>query len=150
MTDLLESYRPSSLDASPPEPVSTEATSLSLQAFGAGSDPASVVLMARAAAGDVTGTHVLNLNGLRSALEDLADGRGTELLVGEAMVELPATSEDVAVPLHPLLVSGTVQDWLKVIDREVGDLLPMDEHLPETDPLRSDAEPVPFSILDSD
>lgn len=84
------------------------------------------------------------------ALEDLADGWGTELVLGGGSIDLAADISEIVLPMGPVLVSGSPEEWRKVIDRELGDLLPGDELPDIPSPAEWDGPRVPFSVLDAD
>jgi hypothetical protein len=60
-----------------------------------------------------------------------------------------AGTESIEIPVGPLLVSGSVADWRKVLEREVESLQPLDQ-LPVIEPTVWESERHEFSVLDSE
>jgi hypothetical protein len=149
MTDLLDGYRPAFLDDVATEPIAVDDTALSIQAYGATSGVGSVLVFTATGGGSTT-HHVIAYEAIRDALNDLVDGRGTEIAIGNDLVGVASDTELLALPLAPLLVTGSVDDWHRVVDREIAELLPADE-LPEPPAGRRWKGPLTeFAVLDSD
>lgn len=85
-----------------------------------------------------------------AVLDDLRDGRGTGIGVGHENVDIDGEADAVEIPFGPLLVSGSVEEWQKVLDRELADLQPLDElpQVPEPEPWEGDRRS--FPVLGSD
>lgn len=151
MNELLESFRPAMLDevlAAQSDPDDT--ASLSIQAYGSSEEAGDVVLVFAASHGPDTWRDTLSLASIFGALDDLADGRGTELVFGARSIDLPADTTELVLPMGPVLLSGAPEEWRKVLERELDDLLPGDE-LPEVStPPEWGGPRVALSILDSD
>ncbi|MPY93364.1 MAG: hypothetical protein GEV08_09940 [Acidimicrobiia bacterium] len=47
--------------------------------------------------------------------------------MGGSAVEVPVDAEGLTLPIPPLLVSGTVTEWEKVLDRELGDIVALED-----------------------
>ena len=151
MNDLLDGYRPAMLD----EVVTTghdadEAATLSIQAYGSSEDAGDVLLLFTATRGAEVWRDTATMASIAGALDDLADGRGTELIIGGAAIDLPAETTELVLPVGPVLVSGAPGEWRKVLDRELDDLLPGDEMPDVQTPPEYDGQRVSLSILDSD
>jgi len=151
MTELLDSYRPSWLVASTAIPDPAENERLIIDVYADASEAAGGQVVLTAAADGQRWQAVCRLEDWLRLFDDLENGMGAELPIGDEVSA--ATIEDGAVrlPLGPLLVSGQLQDWLKVRDRELGERQPLGS-APATEPttaLVSDP-PRPFSVLDSE
>lgn len=151
MNELLESFRPAMLDeVLATEPDADDAASLSIQAYGSSREAGDVVLVFTASRGSDAWQDTMAFNSIVGALDDLADGRGTELVFGSGSIDLSSETTEVVLPLGPVLLSGAPEEWRKVLDRELDDLLPGDE-LPEiAEPTEWGGSRVLLSILDSD
>ncbi|MGH9190442.1 MAG: GmrSD restriction endonuclease domain-containing protein [Acidimicrobiales bacterium] len=151
MNALLESFRPSMLDEVViAEQEADDAVSLSIQAYGSSREADDVLLVFAAVRGSATWRDTLALASMVGALDDLADGRGTELVFGGGSVDLPADTMEITLPMGPVLLTGAPEEWRKVLDRELEDLLPGDELPDVRPPSEWDGSRVPLSILDSD
>ena len=150
MNDLLESYRPSILDEVQRELEPGEAVSVSMQAFGTSREAGDIVLVIDSVREQARWRGSISLASIEGALADLADGRGTELVVGEDSIDIPPNSEEIALRLGPALVAGAPSEWRRVLDVEVGDLLPLDlmPDVPEPQPWQDERASV--SVLDVD
>lgn len=151
MNELLDSYRPAVLDnVLLAKQDAEQSPTLSIQAFGSADAAYDVLLVFRAAAGGSSWSDSITFASIAGALDDLADGRGTELVFGGSAFDLPAETTELVIPMGPVLVSGSLDEWRKVLDRELDDVLPADE-VPHLDhPGDWDGARHPLSILDSD
>ncbi len=147
LNELLESYRPAMLDeVLAADSNADDAASLSIQAYGSSKEAGDVLLVFTASRGSDTWQDTMAF----TALDDLADGRGTELVFGGGSIDLPSETTEIVLPMGPVLLGGAPDEWRKVLDRELDDLLPGDE-LPEVaSPAEWDGSRVSLSILDSD
>lgn len=150
MTALLDDYRPAFLDAVAAEPVTESHTSLSIQAYGTPTDMTGTVIVFDAVADGDGRQYTVSHQTIQDALDDLADGLGTEVTIAGDVVAVSADAEQLALPLAPLLVTGSIEEWRKVIDREIGDMFPAEE-LPEVPGfLAWQGELTEFPVMDSD
>ncbi len=132
MNDLLESYRPKLVDrAHVGDAPREELPTVSFEAFGTSQEAGDIVVVIRSRLGDNVWSGSIMFDSLAAALSDLADGRGTEIVIEGESIDLPADTTEVALPMGPVLVTGDVTDWHKVLDRELADRLPLEE-LPDT------------------
>jgi hypothetical protein len=151
LNDVLESYRPGLLDeVKPAEQDIGDVSMLSIQAYGTSEEAGDIVLVLTATHGSDTWQDTLMLAAIYAALDDLADGVGTELIVSRESINLPANSTEIALPLGPVLVTGALEEWRKVLERELDDLLPADELPDVPEPPVWDGPRVALSVLDTD
>lgn len=151
MNDLLESFRPAMLDeVLKAEPDADATASLSIQAYGSSEEAGDVLLVLTASRGSDTWRCTLAFGSIVGALDDLADGRGTELVFGGGSIDLPADTAEIVLPAGPVLVSGAPEEWRKVLDRELDDLLPGDEVPDEPAPPECQGTRIALSVLDTD
>lgn len=151
MTDLLESFRPASLE-SDGSPLSDGygGEVLSLTAYGTEGTIDGAVLAVEARTGDVSWVTSMPLAGLAGLLEDLRDGRGSGVLIGSEEVDVPADVELIELPMGPLLVVGTADEWQRVVDREFADMRPADELPPSANSGPWSGERQKFPVIESD
>jgi len=151
MNELLNSYRPKLLDAvEPSEEDAGELASVSIQAYGNSEEAGDIVLALTAVRGSETWQDTVTFDSVIGALNDLADGRGSELIVGQESIDLPAETSELGLPMGPILVTGGLDEWRKVLDRELDDLLPLDELPSISEPPVWDGARVNLSVLDVD
>lgn len=151
MNDVLESYRPAMLDAvEPAEQEAAGLTMLSIQAYGTSEAAGDIVLVLTATSGAEAWQDTLMFGSIQGALDDLADGVGSELIVGRESINLPADSAEIALPMGPALVTGGLDEWRKVLERELDNLLPADELPAVPEPPVWDGPRVNVWVLDTD
>ena len=83
-------------------------------------------------------------------LGDLENGYSAALAVADESVELVAGADSVEIPLGPLLVRGTLDEWCDVIDREVSEIVPLESLPVVVGPESWSGERRPFPIVDSE
>jgi len=151
MNDVLESYRPAMLDAvEPAEQDDAGLSMLAIQAYGTSEAAGDIVLVLTAKSGAHAWQDTLMFGSIQGALEDLADGVGSELIVGRESINLPADSTEIALPMGPALVTGGLDEWRKVLERELDNLLPADELPAVPEPPVWDGPRVNVWVLDTD
>jgi hypothetical protein len=151
MSELLDDVRPAFLDTATDVIADLAAgDTLSITAYGSSPDGDDVILVFNARAGGAVWSDTATLVAVEGMLADVSDGRGSAILIGHDEVGIESGAESIDLPMGPLLVSGTLEEWRKVIDREVGEMLPLDElpHVPEPEPWEGERQP--FPILDSE
>jgi len=149
MDALLQSYRPSFLDQAQGVVAGEPEASLEIQAFGTSVDAGDIVLTFRASLGDGRWDQSITHTAIVALLGDLEDGRGGELVVGDDYLAFDADADVVTVPIGPLDVTGTVEEWHRILDRELSELAPLDE-LPATDTSYWEAPRQEFHVLESE
>jgi hypothetical protein len=123
---------------------------LSIQAYGTSEAAGDVVLVLTATSGAEAWHDTLMFGSIQGALDDLADGVGSELIVGRESINLPADSTEIALPMGPALVTGGLDEWRKVLERELDNLLPADELPAVAEPPVWDGPRVNVWVLDTD
>lgn len=125
ITDLLDEFRPTRLTSE------TETTrdpklgeKLSLTAFADLFDGSDGVLVLDAVGRDGQARVIVECLAIRRFLDDLEAGLASDLRVGEQVVSASPTDETIDIPVGPLLATGTLAEWQKVLDREVDDAQP--------------------------
>ena len=149
MNELLEHFRPSFLDAVPSDLMTDTASSLVIDAYGTSIEAGDVLLLFHARASDHDAHVVLRWAELDALLGDLSDGRGGEIEVGTEVLAVNAETEIIEIPIGPLCVNGTIDEWRKVLDRELGDLNSL-EQMPEVASSEWSGPLLDVSILDSE
>ncbi len=91
----------------------------------------------------------LTFAALNALVSDLEDGRGAELEIGDDYLAFDAEVDLVTVPIGPLDVNGTVEEWRRILDRELDELAASDEiSFLESEPWEGPRQP--FHLLDSE
>jgi hypothetical protein len=146
MTALLERYRPSFLDEEPAASLGS-AGQLDITAFG---DGAAATLVITAAVDDTRWSATLPVAALEQVLVDMSDGRASALEIGGETASLGVGAEELQIPLGPLVAIGTLEEWCKVMDRELSDARPSDDLPDLAPPPPWHGDRLPFPVLDSD
>jgi hypothetical protein len=151
MTQLLDAYRPAWLDdtASPAEDAAT-GEKLIFDLFGTSPTSDDLVWVAQASV-DGTGWICSFLHDpLVRLLEDVESGRGGEFDIGGETVNVDVGADEFVLPFGPLAVRGSLEEWRKVVDRELVELRPLSQlpHVPE--PPAWEGQRSEFPVLDSE
>jgi hypothetical protein len=149
MNELLDAYRPEFLDAVARVPSTAVGAQLDVTAYGTSTDAGDIVLVITSSIDERTTYETLNYAALDTLLTDLADGLGGELEVGGDTLAFDAETELIAVPFGCLNATGTIQEWRKVLDRELGDLRPLSE-MPHVAAEPWEGARHEFAVLDSE
>lgn len=149
MDEILQSYRPAFLDQATGVAATEGGTNLEIQAFGTSIAAGDIVVRFRSSLGDGTWDETVTFAALDSLVSDLEDGRGAELAIGDDYLAFDAEVDVVTVPIGPLDVSGTVDEWRLILKRELEELTGLDElstleRTPWNDPRK------PFHLVDSE
>ena len=147
MTYLLDGLRPAWLDerGSAEDPLS--GAMLDLEMFVSEWDEGRLVIRART--GGVSWEGDVGVDALESALEEARGGISSDLDVsGESCVVQPV-EDRIEVQWGPFAVTGTVQDWADVLDRERADARPRSD-LTEVTSSRWSGERVVFPVVNSE
>jgi hypothetical protein len=151
MNEVLDSYRPELLDeVKPADHDAVDVSMLSIQAYGTSEEAGDIVLVLDATHGSDTWQDTLMLASIHGALDDLADGVGTELVLGHESINLSADATEIALPMGPMIVTGALDEWRKVLEREIDDLLPADELPAVPEPPAWEGPRSPISVLDTE
>lgn len=70
---------------------------------------------------------IIGINALRLALEEASNGIQSELTVGYEAIAVDVINEDIEIPMGPVAVFGTQQDWAAMLDREHNDAEPISQ-----------------------
>lgn len=150
MSDLLESFRPTSLPApsgTVADPSTGEALSVDVYADASHQDDGVVAFTARRNGTSWRGR--VRLRDLLAFLEDVDRGLAAGLAVDGEVVVAQAGQEQLDLPLGPLTVSGTPAEWRAVLEREMQGLL-APESAPDLKQEPWAGDRVAFSVIDSD
>jgi hypothetical protein len=146
MNKLLDRFRPGYLDASnAAEGDPSAGEQLSIGLYG-GSDGA-LVFQAKAAGSNWHAT--IPFDEFTRFLEEVRDGLTAGIEIDDEVVEVQAGSERIELPMGPLIVTGTLEEWDAMIERELSDILPGDPAT-STESTIFIGERLPFPISDSD
>ncbi len=122
MTDLLDSYRPGFLDAAvSPRLDETRDLALDLTTYGDASDRSDSIVVFTARARKESASAAVDGKDLRQLIDDLASGLSAGFQLGAQWIDISPGDETIEVPIGPLQIIGTVDEWIQVITRELGD-----------------------------
>jgi hypothetical protein len=146
MTDLLDARRPGWVAMGPEAAADQPVVRSSLTVAG---QPADLWFEATTEAGTWVAT--TPLADFERLLHDVQDGLGSSLDIGPELVQINQGQEDIVVPIGPVQLTGQLEDWLRVIDREKQD------HRPDYEPPSDGAiaegvagEAVTLPVLETD
>lgn len=117
MNELLDSYRPSWLDATATEqhdPLAGE--TLDLELFASDWDESMLVVTAVLDGSSWRGT--VALSELERALDDASNGVAGDVSLGEQQAAVRPVEERIEVELGPFVVTGTSDEWRAALKRE--------------------------------
>ncbi len=137
MTELLDSYRPSTVQERAPsvaDPTSGE--SLSLSVYSQTYDPLDGVLVFEASRDEQAWVLSIPMAQMEGVMEDLESGIASDITLpaGDVIASFEAEAEQIEIPVGPFLVSGTRQDWRKVLSREYDEAVIGLDELPSITP----------------
>jgi len=145
MTELLDSYRPPELTATPSTDEQIErSVSITLYAGPSGR------VVFEAQRGEVQSVATCGHADLERFLNDAVDGVASSLSIGVDVAMYDPDSPDIAVPLGPYDVTGTLTNWRDALTREIADAVAIQD-MPEVQ--ESPAHEAPrelFSVIDTD
>ena len=150
MTSFLDSLRPVSVAADAPEATDpTTGEQLTISLVTPTHDPRDGVLTFTATRGDDAWSVAIPMDAFEGALLDLRDGLASELPFGAETIPLDPEAEEIALPVGPLLVTGSQDEWWKIVEREYDESRTFEE--PAQVVSRSfDGARIAFSVLASD
>lgn len=125
MTSLLEEYRPSRLTANDhdvADPAAGEALTINIYSSYPAGTAGSVVFTAEA--GGERWRAAVPLYDFVAFIDDLEAGLAAHLRLGEEVSSVEAGAEIIEVLIGPLRATGTLDDWRKVVERELADTSP--------------------------
>jgi len=148
MTELLEAFRPSwagQVGARTSDP--TTGTRLRFSMFGDRVDGSDAILVAEATANGDTWVGSIPIDSLRLSIYDFENSVASEFKIGTELVDVDPADEVFTVPLGPLLVRGSAEEWRDVLVREEADreTLANALELPENPPWTGPREEFPVS-----
>ena len=151
ITEVLDAYRPESIGATAPtatDPTSGE--SLIISVFTETHDPLDGVVVFEVVQGGSTWRATVPAGDMDRALNDLDEGLASEIEIAGTRIAFEPEADLIEVPLGPLMIEGTLEEWRKVWIREqdeatITDSLPSVSDSPAWDGTRT-----PFSILASE
>ncbi|MEX1133604.1 MAG: hypothetical protein WED83_02035, partial [Acidimicrobiia bacterium] len=151
ITEVLDAYRPDSIGAT--APIATDPTSgesLIISVFTETHDPLDGVVVFEVMQDGSSWRAILPASDMERALSDLDEGLASEIEIAGTRVAFEPEADLLQVPLGPLLIGGTLEDWRKVWIREQDEAaivggLPSVSGSPAWDGTQT-----PFSILASE
>lgn len=128
MTDLLDSYRPSNVsEGAPAAEDPTSGDQLTLSVVTDTHDPMDGILVLSAARDGSIWQGVVPMSEFDQILADLENGLASQIeLAGEATT-FSADAESVEIPIGPLLVTGSIEEWRMVMEREYVEAVIVDQ-----------------------
>lgn len=128
MTELLEQFRPTWLDAASDVAVDpAEGERLVFDVYGSAPTSDDLVWVAQASVGGQVWRDTFIHAMLVQLLDDIDAGRGGEFAVGGEIINVTVGADEITIPCGPLLVRGNLPEWRKVVDREFADLRPLSQ-----------------------
>lgn len=149
MTKLLDDLASPALAGAPAAEDPAAGERLMLTAYGESPDDPRAVLVLDARANGTTWQTSLPLRDLRLFIADLENGFASALTIGAEGVDLDSGAEAIELPIGPLIVRGTLDDWRTVLEREFGEMAPADE-CPTVEVAPWQGLRVEFPVLDSE
>jgi hypothetical protein len=146
MNELLDHYRPTFLDQAETidaDPTSGERLSVTCFTEGAGA------LTFEAIADGSRASIQISFDEFTEFLQAVRDGLTAGLSLNGDTVEVVAGAERIEIPMGPLMVTGTLEEWDAVLERELAEA--RDGSPPALPPAQGDwTGRTAFSIVDSD
>lgn len=146
MSDLLDQYRPTWVEGGAAETADARERAVSLTLY----DGVTPRVVFEAVRGGETFVATAGANDLERFVSDAASKLASSLTVGSEVVATRPEDEEVRVPVGPYELTGSVEDWLRVLLRERADLRPAGEapDIAESSAYAGDREL--FPVLDTD
>jgi hypothetical protein len=146
MTELLDQRRPNWVQTSTDEVVAeNDERSLALSLY----DSPWNVLVFEATVGSAHYATSLAIDDVERLLTDAGNGLASSISIGEEVVEHGPDAAELQLPIGPFLVTGPIDDWRAVLERERKDIaIPDGGGPPEGEAWEGGREP--FAVLDSD
>ncbi len=150
MTEMLDSYRPKVLDDIASIEEARPTCALAFQAYGSIEELETIELWYRTEVAGEVATGRLLVADMKIALTDLADGKGAEVTVDSEPVAVTAEEDEILIPLGPFEVVGSLGDWQDLVERELAEILPLNQVPAATVSHVRVGEPIHFTVADSD
>lgn len=151
MTSFLDSLRPTNVPADAPEtadPMTGE--QLVISVVTPTHDPRDGVLTFSASRGPEAWKVAIAMDAFEAALNDMRNGLASEVLLGSEIVPLDPERDEIALPVGPLLVTGSHDDWWKIIEREYDEASTFEEPSEIGVTSQYDGARTEFSVLASE
>ncbi|MEU4235500.1 DUF262 domain-containing protein [Nonomuraea sp. NPDC026600] len=143
MTELLDRFRPEWLDRSAAPVDVLPGYSLEFVLYQSPWDVGRVVTKAKGDGFEWTGS--FSFADLEDAIESADNGIDSDIdLAGEA-APVRVESDTVEIAVGPYLVTGTIEAWREMMERERGEALPLSQ-FPELDEVIWEGERIPFPV----
>lgn len=151
MTDVLDRWRPAAVSqAAPAAADPTSGDRLSISVFSETYDPLDGTVVFEAARGNEIWSTSVPTGEFDRFLSDLASGLTSDLVIAGERIVVTADASTIEIPIGPLLVMGSLEDWQKIWDREYEEGTTV-EMLPKNlEPTPWSGGRVPFSVLVSE
>jgi hypothetical protein len=150
MTSVLDDFAPEHLERPSDAPDPAAGERLVLAAFGRSASDPSAELVFIAAANGTRWEASVSLRDFSLFLTDLENGYSAALSIGHETVDLDGGADAVELPLGPLAVRGTLDEWRAILDRELNDIAPLGDRPSIAEVPGWEGERVDFPIVDSE
>jgi hypothetical protein len=150
MTEILDDFAPPSVIGEEVITDPSAAEHLELAAFGdSASDPNARLVFAAVSNGH-RWEGATSFRDFALFINDLENGYSAAFGVDGDPIELESGVDAIELPVGPLLVTGTLEEWRTVLDREIQQIAPLEE-LPSVDsPAPWTGSRCRFPVLDSE
>ncbi len=126
MTVLLDNFRPAWLDQAGTVPSDDiEGLTVDFTLYESSSEDGRLLVNVQTP--DTKWTTTISVSALQLALEEAGSGIESDLAVGDEVVAVNVINDDIEIPLGPVVVFGTQQDWAAILDRERADAEPISQ-----------------------
>jgi hypothetical protein len=146
MTELLDSYRPSMLEAGPT--FETATNRLIVTAFppidGHGSNPVEF----RAQTDSLEWVGSTTVGELETFLTDIEAGLTAGLAIGAEMATIEGGQDSLEVPIGPFVVTGSTDQWRAMVARETEQMADIGSPSPPSEPWAGPRSP--FSVAEAE
>lgn len=126
MTGLLDGFRPAWLDQAvrtPPDDIEGLAVDFTL--YESPWEDGRLLVNVRTP--DTKWTTTINVSALQLALEEAGSGIESDLTVGDELVAVNVINDNIELPMGPVVMFGTQQDWAAMLERERADAEPVSQ-----------------------
>ncbi len=148
MTSLLDEFCPAWLREAviaPPDPLA--GSELDLTVYQSDWDAGRIIATARH--GGIQWTAAISIPDLESAFDATSEGLASDVAAGGETLPVTVDNDGVQIPIGPFIVTGTLDEWHKVLDRERAEPLPLSQcPALETEPWTGERIPFPVTNID--